>query len=142
MTFKKSKHCCPLRPLLLMVLIFQILQFKSKLIELNKIKIRFKLPDISFTVTDTRDYVEYILKKREKIIVNLQKESISKILKIELTTIKLLGRTEKKIKRSKNGEHVSTYSLFLPRVSFFQSFQVFFIVFNCIFSLFDIDSFC
>ena len=77
-----------------------------------------------------------------KIIVNLQKESISKILKIELTTIKLHGRTEKKIKRSKNGEHVPTYSLFLPRVSFFQSFQVFFIVFNCIFSLFDIDSFC
>ena len=65
--------------------------------------------------------------------------SISKRLKIELITIKLLGKTRKKIKRSKNGEHVPTCSLFLHRVFFLFFFAVLlssFIVFNSVFNIY------
>ena len=69
---------------------------------------------------------------------------MSKILKTELNTIKLLRRTAKKKKkktRCKNIEHVGTCSPFLLRFIFFLVFPSNFIVINSIFNLFEIDPF-
>ena len=90
----------------------------------NKFKIsaptwndKFELPDGSHSVLDIQDYFEYILKKHEG---DIDKSSVNKIenrvtFKIKngyilelLTpeTMKLLGSTENKIIKNKNGENV------------------------------------
>ena len=94
----------------------------------NKLKIsapiwseEFKLPNGSFSISDMKDYFEYILKKRSenvdnpsiKIYVNKIENRITFKIKsgyyLELLTpgtMKLLGRTESKITKDKNGENV------------------------------------
>ena len=94
----------------------------------NKFKIsaptwsdEFELPDESYSILDIQDYFEYILKKNSKNVDNPSiKIYVSKIenrvgFKIEngyylelLTpeTMKLLGITESKITKDKNGEQV------------------------------------
>ena len=82
---------------------------------------KFELPDGSYSVSDIQDYIEYILKKHRenidnpsvKIFINKRENRIIfrikngyslKILTSE--TIKLLGNTENKITKDKNGENV------------------------------------
>ena len=94
----------------------------------NKFKIsaptwseEFELPDGSCSVSDIQDYFEYILKKQSesvnnpsvRIYVNKTENRITfKILSgyyLELLapeTMKLLGSTESKITKNKNGENV------------------------------------
>ena len=94
----------------------------------NKFKIsaptwndEFELPDGSYSVSDIQDYFEYILKKHGENIVNPSiRKCVNKIenrimIKSEteyyldlLTpeTMKLLGSTENKITKDKNGENV------------------------------------
>ena len=94
----------------------------------NKFKIsaptwndEFELPDGSYSISDIQDYFEYILKKHGEdidkpsvqIYVNKIENRITfKIKKgytLELLTpetIKLLGSTENKITKNKNGENV------------------------------------
>ena len=94
----------------------------------NKFKIsaptwseEFKLPDGSYSVSNIQDYFEYILKKHSASVDNLSiRIYINRIenritFKIEngyylelLTpeTMKLLGSTESKINKDKNGENV------------------------------------
>ena len=94
----------------------------------NKFKIsaptwneEFELPDGSYSISDTKDYFEYILKKHSesvdnpsiKIYVNNIENRITFKIKsgyyLELLTpetMKLLGRTESKITKDKNGENV------------------------------------
>ena len=94
----------------------------------NKFKIlaptwhgKFKLPDGSYSVSDIQDYFEYILKKHgENIVTPSIRKCVNKIenrimIKSEteyyldlLTpeTMKLLGSTENKIIKDKNGENV------------------------------------
>ena len=94
----------------------------------NKFKIsaptwneKFKLPDGSYSVSDIQDYFEYILKKHGEntnkpsiqIYVNKIENKITFKIKdgysLELLTketMKLLGRTENKITKDKNGENV------------------------------------
>ena len=94
----------------------------------NKFKIsaptwndKFELPDGSYSVSDIQDYFEYILKKHGenidnpsvKIYVNKIENRITFRIKngysLELLTpetIKLLGSTENKITKDKNGENV------------------------------------
>ena len=94
----------------------------------NKFKIsaptwndEFELPDGSYSVSDIQDYFEYILKKHGenidnpsvKIYVNKIENRITFKIKngysLELLTpetIKLLGSTENKITKDKNGENV------------------------------------
>ena len=91
----------------------------------NKFKIsaptwngKFQLPDGSYSVSDIQDYFEHILKKHEEdidkpsvqIYVNkIENRAISKIKNrygLELLTMKLLGSTENKITKDKNGENV------------------------------------
>ena len=82
---------------------------------------KFKLPDGSYSVSDIQDYFEYILKKHGENIVNPSiRKCVNKIenrimIKSEteyyldlLTpeTMKLLGSTENKITKDKNGENV------------------------------------
>ena len=94
----------------------------------NKFKIsaplwseEFKLPDGSYSVSDIQDYFEYILKKHSE---NVDNPSIRMYINrienrttfktksgyyLELLTpetMKLLGSTESKITKDKNGEHV------------------------------------
>ena len=81
----------------------------------------FKLPDRSYSVSDIQDYFEYILKKHGKntnnpliqIYVNKIENRITFKIKngysLELLTketMKLLGSTENKITKDKNGEDV------------------------------------
>ena len=81
----------------------------------------FELPDGSYSISDIQDYFEYILKKHSenvdnpsiKIYVNKIENRITfKIKKgyyLELLTsetMKLLGSTESKITKDKNGENV------------------------------------
>ena len=81
----------------------------------------FKLPDGSYSVLDIQDYFEYILKKHSesvdnpsiRIYVNRTENRITFKIKIgyylELLTpetMKLLGSTESKITKDKNGENV------------------------------------
>ena len=94
----------------------------------NKFKIsastwneKFKLPDGSYSVSDIQDYFEYILKKHgENINEPLIQIYVNKIenritfknksgYSLELLTketMKLLGSTENKIAKDKNGENV------------------------------------
>ena len=94
----------------------------------NKFKIsahtwndKFELPDGSYSVSDIQDYLEYILKKHEEntdkpsvqIYVNkIENRVIFKIKDgyslelLTLETMKLLGTTENKITKDKNGEYV------------------------------------
>ena len=94
----------------------------------NKFKIsaptwreEFKLPDGSYSVSDIRDYFEYILKKHSESVDNpsirmyvnrIEKRITFKIKSgyyLELLTpetMKLLGSTESKITKDKNGENV------------------------------------
>ena len=94
----------------------------------NKFKIpaptksdEFELPDGSYLISDIQDYIEYILKKHSesidkpsiKIYVNKTENRVTfKIKKgyyLELLTperMKLLGSTESKITKDKNGESV------------------------------------
>ena len=92
--------------------------FKISAPTLNK---KFELPDGSYSISDIQDYFEYILKKHHE---NVNNPSIKIYLnKIEnritfkinsgyyrelltLETIKLLGSTESKITKDKNGENV------------------------------------
>ena len=81
----------------------------------------FKLPDGSYSVSDIQDYFEYILKKHSesvdnpsiRIYVNKIENRITFKIKngyyLELLTpekMKLLGSTESKITKDKNGENV------------------------------------
>ena len=94
----------------------------------NKFKIsaptwseEFELPDGSYSVSDIQDYFEYILKKHSesvdnpsiRIYVNRIENRITFKIKngyyLELLTtktMKLLGSTESKITKDKNGENV------------------------------------
>ena len=94
----------------------------------NKFKIsaltwndKFELPDGSYSVSNIQDYFEYILKKHGenidkpsvKIYVNKIENRITFKIKngysLELLTpetMKLLGSTENKITKDKNGENV------------------------------------
>ena len=94
----------------------------------NKFKIsapmwneEFELPDASYSVSDIQDYFEYILKKHSesvdnpsiRIYVNKIENRITFKIKngyyLELLTaetMKLLGSTENKITKDKNGENV------------------------------------
>ena len=95
----------------------------------NKFKIstltwndEFELPDGSYSVSDIQDYFEYILKKHGEdidepsvqIYVNKIENRVTFKIKngysLELLTpetMKLLGSTENKITKDKNGENVS-----------------------------------
>ena len=94
----------------------------------NKFKIsaptwseEFELPDGSYSISDIQDYFEYILKKHSESVDNLSiKMYVNRIEKritfkikngyyLELLTtetMKLLGSTESKITKDKNGENV------------------------------------
>ena len=94
----------------------------------NKFKIsaptwsaEFELPDGSYSVSDIQDYFEYILKKHSEIVDNssiriyvnkIEKRITFKIKNgyyLELLTpetMKLLGSTNSKITKDKNGENV------------------------------------
>ena len=94
----------------------------------NKFKIsaptwseEFKLPDGSYSVSDIQDYFEYILKKHSesldnpsiRMYINRIENRITFKIKsryyLELLTsetMKLLGSTESKITKDKNGENV------------------------------------
>ena len=95
----------------------------------NKFKIskptwneEFALPDVSYSISDIQDYFEYILRKHGentdkppiRIYVNKIENRITFKIKngynLELLTketMKLLGSTENKIAKDKNGENVS-----------------------------------
>ena len=81
----------------------------------------FELPDGSYPVSDIQDYIEYIIKKHEKLIkiptihvyVNrINNRLVFKIkdgYKLELQTtetMKLFGCTKKLIGKTKNGENI------------------------------------
>ena len=81
----------------------------------------FELPDGSYSISDIQDYFDYILKKHSedvdnpsiKIYVNKIENWVTFKIKNEyylelLTpeTMKLLGSTENKITKDKNGENV------------------------------------
>ena len=94
----------------------------------NKFKIpaptwndEFELPDGSYSVSDIQDYFEYILKKHGEdidkpsvqIYVNKIENRVTFKIKnghsielLTLETMKLLGSTENKIIKDKNGENV------------------------------------
>ena len=94
----------------------------------NKFKIsaptwseEFKLPDGSYSVSDIQDYLEYILKKHSenvdnpsiRIYVNKIENRITFKIKsgyylevLTPETMKVLGSTESKITKDKNGENV------------------------------------
>ena len=81
----------------------------------------FELPDGSYSVSDIQDYFEYILKKHSESVDNpsirMYINRIEKRIKFKikngcylelltLETMKLLGSTESKITKDKNGENV------------------------------------
>ena len=81
----------------------------------------FKLPDGSYSVSDIQDYFEYILKKHSESVdnrsirmdINRIENTVTFKIKngyyLELLTpetMKLLGSTESKITKDKNGENV------------------------------------
>ena len=94
----------------------------------NKFKIsaptwnyKFELPDGSYSVLDTQDYFEYILKKHEENVdkppVQIYVNKIENRITFKITagyslelltpeTMKLLGNTENKIAKDKNDENV------------------------------------
>ena len=78
----------------------------------------FKLPDGSYLVSDIQDYFEYILKKHSESVVNQSIRMYVNRIENKITfkikngyylelltpeTIKLLGSTESKITKDKNG---------------------------------------
>ena len=80
----------------------------------------FELPDGSYSISDIQDYFEYILKKHSKnvdnpsikIYVNKIENRITFKIKngyyldfLTSETMKLLGNTESKITKDKNGEN-------------------------------------
>ena len=112
----------------------------------NKFKIsaptwndEFELPDGSYSVSDIQDYFKYILKKHGEntnkpsvqIYVNKIENKITFKIKngytLELLTLeamKLLGSTEDKITKDKNGEdalHLETAEVVLVHCSFFNN---------------------
>ena len=94
----------------------------------NKFKIsaptwseEFKLPDGSYSVSDIQDYFEYILRKHSESVDNASIRMYINRIKNRITfkikngyylelltpeTMKLLGSTESKITKDKNGEDV------------------------------------
>ena len=94
----------------------------------NKFKIsvstwsdEFELPDGSYSTSDIQDYFEYILKKHSenvdnastKIYINkienrvtFKIKNIYYLERLTPETMKLLGSTESKITKDKNGENV------------------------------------
>ena len=94
----------------------------------NKFKIsaptwseEFELPDGSYSVSDIQDYFEYILKKHSESVENPSIRMYIKRIENRITfkikngyylelltpeTMKLLGSTESKITKDKNGENV------------------------------------
>ena len=100
----------------------------------NKFKIsaptwneEFKLPDASYSISDIQDYFQHILKKYSEsvdnppiiIYINKIENRISFKIKsgyyLELLTpetMKLLGSTESKITKDKNGENVPHFKNF------------------------------
>ena len=94
----------------------------------NKFKIsaptwnnKFELPDVSYSVSDIQDYFEYILKKHGENTDNLSIRIYLNKIENRITfkiktgyhfelltpeTMKLLGSTEDKINKDKNGEHL------------------------------------
>ena len=94
----------------------------------NKFKIsaptwseEFELPDGSYSVSDIQDYFEYILKKQSESVnnpsVRIYVNKIENIITFKIKsgyylelltpeTMKLLGSTESKITKNKNGENV------------------------------------
>ena len=94
----------------------------------NKFKIsaptwseEFQLPDGSYSVSDIQDYFEYILKKHSESVDNLSIRMYINRIENRITfqikngyylelltpeTMKLLGSTESKITKDKNGENV------------------------------------
>ena len=81
----------------------------------------FELPDGSYSISDTQDYFEYVLKKHSenvdnpsiRIYVNKIENRITFKIKNEYylellspVTIKLLGRTESKITKNRNSGNV------------------------------------
>ena len=94
----------------------------------NKFKIsaptwseEFELPDGSYSVSDIQDYFEYILKKHSESVENPSIRMYIKRIENRITfkikngyylelltpeTMKLLGSTESKISKDKNGENV------------------------------------
>ena len=95
---------------------------------MNKFKIsaptwndKFELPDGSYSVSDIQDYFEYILKKNGESVVKpsvqIYENKIENRVKFKIKdgyvlelqtpeTMKLLGSTEDKIVKDKNGENV------------------------------------
>ena len=94
----------------------------------NKFKIsaptwndKFELPDGSYSVSDIQDYFEYILKKHGENVDNPSVQIYANKIENRITfkikdgyavelltkeTMKLLGNTEDKITKNKNGENV------------------------------------
>ena len=90
-------------------------------ISASKWNVKFELPDGSYSVSDSQDYFEYILKKHVEHIdkppvqINVNKTENTVTFKIKngysleiLTpeTMKLLGSTKNKITKDKNGKNV------------------------------------
>ena len=88
---------------------------------MKKCKEKFELPDGSYSVSDFQDYFEYILKKNRESVdnpsirmyINRIENRITFKIKngyyLELSTpetMKLIGSTESKITKDKNGENV------------------------------------
>ena len=98
---------------------------------------KFDLPDGSYSASNIQDYFEYILKKHGESIGNVSvKTYVNKIKKrirfrikngysVEISTpetIKLLGSTENKINKEKNGEngpHLEMTEVVLVRCNIF-----------------------
>ena len=109
------------------ILVFTIHGKHKKLINNNKFKIsaptwsdEFELPEGSYSISDIQDYFEYILKKHSenvdnpsiRIYVNKIENKITFKIKngyylefLTPETMKLLGSTESKISKDKNGEN-------------------------------------
>ena len=77
----------------------------------------FELHDVSCSVSDIQDYINYIIKKHETLPINppihiyINRINHSLIFKIKhelqtLETMKLFGSTQKLTDKTKNGENV------------------------------------
>ena len=93
----------------------------------------FELPDGSYSISDIRDYFKYILTKYSEIVDNalikmyvneIENRVIFKNRNLDLLTPEtmiLLGSTESKIAKDKNGEnvpHLETVELVLIHFNF------------------------